>query len=148
MNCAPGRHQRPVRRHDQRVAVEDELVLAAHLVDVGDGAAGLGDASAQHREALGVPAPVVGRCVEVDHDVGAGTARLRNRPVVEPDVFTDGDADPRARHAEERWRPLARHEPALLVEDAVVGEEVLAVDADDAAAGADSGCVGQTAPVG
>ena len=71
---------------------------------------------------------------------------LRHRAVVEPDVLADGDAHPGAGDAEERRRLAARHEPALLVEDAVVGEEALAVDADHPAAGADRGRVGQPDP--
>ncbi len=140
----PRRHQRPVRRHDQGVTVEDELVLSADLVHVGDGTARLRHTSAQHGEALGVPAPVVRRRVEVDHDVGAGAAFVGNRTVVEPDVLTDRDTHPRARHAEEGRRTLSRHEPALLVEHAVVGEEPLAVETGHTPTRAHRGRVGQS----
>ena len=40
--------QRPVRRENEGIAVEDQLVLAPHLVDVDDGAPRLGDAAGQH----------------------------------------------------------------------------------------------------
>ena len=77
-------------------------------------------------------------------NVGARPARLRDGAVLEPDVLADGDADPGPGDAEEGGRLVARDEPALLVEDAVVGQEPLAVDADDAPTGTDRGSVGQS----
>ena len=41
--------------------------------DIGDGAAGLGHPAREHGQPLVATPPVVGRRVEVDHDVGAGT---------------------------------------------------------------------------
>ena len=68
-----------------------------------------------------------------------GGDRARRRP----DVLADrhphqGPADP-----EELVAAPSRGEPALLVEDAVVGQQPLVVDADDPAPGADGGGVGQ-----
>ena len=142
------RHQRAVGSHDQRVAVEDELVLAAHLVDVGNGAARLGHPPAQQGQTLGVAAPVVGRGVQVHDHVRPGSTLVRHGPVVEPHVLADGDADPRPCDTEERRQLGARHEPALLVEDAVVGQEALAVDPRHPSARADGGRVGQPVPPG
>ena len=48
----PGGQQRPVGRHNERIAVEDQLVLAPDLVDVGDGTAGLGHPLVQHGQPL------------------------------------------------------------------------------------------------
>ena len=47
-----GRHQRPVGADHEARAVEDELVLAADLVDVGDGAPGLRHPLSEHLESL------------------------------------------------------------------------------------------------
>ena len=138
-----GGDQGPVGAHDEGVAVEDQFVLPAHLVDVRDGAPGLGHPALQHLEALGPPATVVGRRVEVDDDVRPGAAGMGHGSVVEPDVLADGHADPGPGDAEEGGRLVAGDEPALLVEHAVVGQEALAVHARDPAAGADRRRVGQ-----
>ena len=74
---------RSVGSHHHRAAVEDELVLAADGVHVGDPRAGLARAIAQDRRAVVDLAPVVRRAVDV-HDqrharVGARTAGRRAR---------------------------------------------------------------------
>ena len=138
--------QRPVGCHHEGVTIEDQLVLTAHLVHVGDGTTGLGHPARQHGEALGPPAPVVRRRVEVYDDVGAPTPRPGDWTVVEPDVLTDGDAHPSPRHTEERGRLVARHEPPLFVEHAVIRQEALAVHAHHTAARTHRGGIGQSDP--
>ena len=140
--------QGPVAPHDERVAVEHELVLPPDLVDVDDGAAGLVHPLAQHGQSLVAAAAVVRRGVEVQHHVGPGASLLGHRTVGEPHVLTDRDTHPGPGHAEERGRLVARDEPALFVEDAVVGEEAFPVDPGHPPTGADGGGVGQAGAVG
>ena len=66
-----------------------------------------------------------------------------HRAVGKPHVLADRDPDPGARNPEEGRRFGTGHEPALLVEDAVVGQEALPVDPYDPTSGADGGGVGQ-----
>jgi hypothetical protein len=121
---------------DDALAVEDQLVLAAHGVAEGErdpvGAGSLG----QHRLPGGCLAAGVGRARRVDDQprtrgglVGLGRAR-------DPDVLADRQADRDARDIDHQ-RLGARLEVAALVEDGVVREMALAVDGRDPAAGAD-----------
>ena len=116
---------------DERVAVEDELVLAADERaerERGDVLAGALD---DHRLALEALAGVVGRGGEVDDQRRAGERLVRARRPGLPDVLADRDADAVPRRARS-GRPRAGLEVALLVEDAVVGQVHLAVDRRDA----------------
>jgi hypothetical protein len=83
---------------------------------------------------------VEGRAVDVDHNVGAGEGLGLGRALGVPDVLADVDADFRARDLED-LRLGAGGEVALLVEDAVVGQELLVVDAGDLAIVDDGGGV-------
>ena len=125
---------------DERVAVEDELVLAADLVHVRDRDVVVGGARGQHALALAGLAGVEGRGVDVDDDRGAGERGVAGGAVGVPDVLADGGGDRDAADDEAR-RPRARLEVALLVEDAVVWEALLAVAGDDAPAVDEGGAV-------
>ncbi len=130
---------------DERGTVEDELVLSPDLVDVDDGAAGLRRACAEHREALRPPAARVRRGVEVDEEACAGRGLLGHRPPGRPHVLADAHPDRDAGHLEEGRRPLPRGEPALLVEDPVIGQVTLPVAPEDLALPADRRRVDQPA---
>ena len=126
-------HGLALRAEDQARAVVEHLVLAAHQVHVGDDREVVGRAGAKHAPALAGLARVVGRGRQVEQDLGAAVARLRfDRSVREPDVLADADAE-RDAIAHEYGVPAARREVAFLVEDAVVGQQMLAVDAGPAA---------------
>ena len=136
-------HLALVVEHD-RVPVEDELVLAADGVDEGDVADVVARTRLKHLLALAVLADVERRGRDVDEqlrarerEVGRGRARL-------PDVLADGRPDQRLAVLEEE-QVAARGEVAVLVEDAVVGEEPLAVDRLHLAAGADGARVVEVA---
>ena len=101
------------------------------------------DPLGQHLQALGPAAPRVGRGVEVHHQVGPGPPVVGDRTVGGPHVLADRHPHQRAADAVEGERPGARGEPALLVEDAVVGQQPLVVDAHHPPAGAHGGGVGQ-----
>ena len=114
------RDQAAFRVEDHRIAVEDELVLAADGVDPGHEGVGIGGPGGDH---LGSQQPlggVVGRAVDVDQDLGACLGLERDRPRRVPGVLADADADPDAAKLEDR-AAVAAPEVALLVEDAVVG---------------------------
>jgi hypothetical protein len=74
--------QRAVGGDHHRVAVEDQLVLAADHVDVGDGRARLGGPPAHQRQPHVVLVQLVRRAVDVDDqaDTGAPGDRERSRP--------------------------------------------------------------------
>jgi hypothetical protein len=89
---------------------------------------------------------VVGRAVDVDDDIGAGVSERLGRAFRVPDVLADAHADLGAGDGEE-LDLIAGAEVALLIEDAVVGQELLVVDAGDLAFVEDGGgvvdvCVG------
>jgi hypothetical protein len=78
-------------------SIEDELVLAAHLVAVHEGhSTSLLDASAHLDFAYLSLAPVVGRGIHVDDDLSTTGCELRDGPAGDPPVLTDrhAHADP------------------------------------------------------
>jgi len=119
---------------DHRVAVEDELVLAADEVAERHRGQGVAGALHQHVLPLAALARVVGRGREVDDHGGAGQRLVGQRRPGLPDVLADGQADDGVADLDEAAAG-ALLEVALLVEDAVVGQVGLAVDPADLAAG-------------
>ena len=125
---------------DARLAVEDQLVLAADQRTEGDRAQVVARALDDHALAPRPLALVVRRRGDVDHEVGAGERLLEQRRAGDPDVLADGQPDGHAVDLDQRAAP-ARLEVADLVEDAVVGQADLAVDRLHAAVGEDGGGV-------
>ncbi len=131
---------------DERVPVEDQLVLPADGVAEGDEAEVVARALDEHLLAVALLADVEGRGGEVDEqlrarerEVGGGRARL-------PHVLADGRAEQAVAEPDEDEVAPGR-EVAVLVEDAVVGEEALAHDRLDLAVRADRGGVEEVAVV-
>ena len=118
--------QLPVGADHQRVAVEDQLVLAAHLVAVDDRRAGLGGAAAHQRQPEVVLGPLVRRGVGGDDQVDAGLPGDPARAALDPEVLADGQRDVDPVQPDDRQLG-AGHEVAGLVEDAVVGQVPLVV---------------------
>ena len=121
----PGDHLALVVEHD-RVAVEDQLVLAADEVAEGEIRRVVPRPRDEHLLAVLGLADVEGRGREVDdqlrarqREIGGGRPRL-------PDVLTDRRADEHVAAAEQE-QVAAGGEVAVLVEDAVVRQVVLAV---------------------
>ena len=119
----PGDHL-AVRVDDDRVAVEDQLVLAADHRQVGGGAAGLLGPLADQVQPGVVLVPLVRRGVDREQQPGPGGAGGRHAAAVLPEVLADRErhidtVDPHDGHR------VARHEVPELVEDAVVGQVVL-----------------------
>ena len=81
---------------------------------------------------------MVGGAVDVHDDPGAGRGLEVGRAVLEPDVLADVDADGGVVYVED-WGVGAGEEIALFVEDTVVGEMDLVVDAEEASVPDDGG---------
>ena len=113
-------------------AVEHQLVLPAHLVHVGERAAGVGGTGGEHALAGAVLAGVVRRAVDVDVQLGAAGGLLGERAGGAPHVLADADAH---LHAADHVQLVgvavgAGREVAGLVEHGVVRQQPLAVGAD------------------
>ena len=132
---------RSLRSDDETVAVEDQLVLAAHGVAERQEAAVIAAAGGEQHLPLPALAPVIGRGREVDDDLRAAVhGRPFGRTAGHPDVLADGDAHPPAVEIDHE-RLASRQEVAALVEDGVVREAVLAVQRRDPTVGQDRGGV-------
>ena len=110
------------------MAVEDQLVLAADRVAEREEARVVARAHAQHLLALAVLADVERRRRDVRDQLRAGQREIgRGRPRL-PHVLADRRADDHVSEAKE-IEVVAGSEVPVLVEDAVVREVALAVDA-------------------
>ena len=115
---------------DDRIAVEDQLVLAAHHVHVGQRRAGLaGPPGDQFQPGL-VLAPFVGGRVRYHQQPRARLPGHRDRAAVLPQVLADGDGHVHrvlaaARGDPDHRQPVPGHEVAVLVEHPVVRQVML-----------------------
>ena len=125
---------------DERVAVEDELVLTADERAERDCRDRVLGPLRDHLLALRALAGVVRRGRDVHDQPRAGQRLVAERCARDPDVLADGDPDRHAVDVDQR-AALAALEVAVLVEDAVVGQAVLAIDALHGAVGDDCGGV-------
>ena len=112
---------------DDGVAVEDEFVLSAD--EIAEREVGARVASARHEHLLAVLglADVERRRREVHDQLRSREREVRRRRARLPDVLADREPNGRVPDPEEDEFTALR-EVAVLVEDAVVREEVLAVD--------------------
>src|SRR5439155_128589 len=124
----PARHRLTVRIDDHAGAVEHQLVLAAHHVDERQPDDVVGGARGDHALAEAGLARVVRRAVDGHDQLGAGQRLRGRRPRRIPDVLADVDGHARLAEREDR-RLAPRLEIAVLVEDAVVRQVLLVVDA-------------------
>ena len=113
-------------------AVEDQLVLPAHLVGVDQRQAGLTDERDGSVEA-GVPLVALeGRAVDRDHDLGARFGEALGH-LGKPKILAHHGAEAHAAKRDRPRQPGAGEHP-LLVEDAVIGQLVLVAPRRDRAA--------------
>ena len=122
----------------KRRAVENELILAADLIDIDERQFRLGDPRHGHVEAhLGLVAPI-GRTIGHDEQLGAGLRQRFNDILVVapvgPGILADRQPKPHAAEAH-RTGHRSRSKHALLVEHAVIRQVDLAADRLDLAAG-------------
>ena len=125
--------QRPVGIEHEGGPVEDELVLPAHLVEVGHGQARLGDTRHDEVEAHVILVALEGRAIGREQDF---RSRLGQRlaGLFRPDVLADGNAKPHAPEGDGAGcRTSIEH--ALLVEHAIVGQVELVAHRLDLAVG-------------
>ena len=124
--------------------VEDELVLAADEVAEREVRARVARPGHEHLLALLRLADVERRGGEVHEQLRAGEREIGRRRARLPDVLADRRPDERVAEAEQQ-QVAALGEVPMLVEDAVVREELLAVDAADLTVGAYRACVREVA---
>ena len=117
----------PLLVEHERVPVEDQLVLAADAVAEGDEARVVPRARGEHLLALPVAPDVERRGRDVRQKLGAREREVGRRRARLPHVLADRRADQRAAVLEQE-QIARRREVAVLVEDAVVRQEALAVD--------------------
>ncbi len=110
-----------------RVTVEDELVLAADEVAEREVGARVPGARDEHLLPLLRLAHVERRGREIDDELRAGESEIGCRRPRLPEVLADGGRNVDLAQADEQ-EIASLGEVAVLVEDAVVREEVLAVD--------------------
>ena len=122
---------------DEGPAVEDELVLPAHLVHIGDVAVGVFGSGRHHALALAVPAAEVGRAVRDDDELSPPGRLGGDGALGTPHVLADRDPHLDPCHLEQREGGGAGGEVALLVEDGVVRKEALLIDPLHLPAGAE-----------
>ena len=128
----------------ERMAVEDQLVLAADGVAEGDETGVVARAGGEHLLALAIAEDVERRGREVGQDLRAGESELGRRRPGLPHVLADRGADQRAAVLEQQELSTGC-EVAVLVEDAVVRQEPLAVQRLELAGGADGARVVEVA---
>ena len=126
-------HDVASRIHDERGAVEHELVLAADAIDVDERQSGLARPGADLQTPRLLLARVVGRAVRHRDHLRARFLRPPGR-TREPDVLADQETDGGAVDVDDARR-ASRPEIPLLVEHRVIGELLLAVDRADATVG-------------
>src|SRR5438132_11676980 len=114
------------RVEDDAVAVEDQLVLAADGVDVGDVGTVVDGAPAHHLLTRAPLALVIRRAVDVDEQLDAVLRLPCHGSGWIPAVLADRDADADPRLLEDR-APVSDREVTLLIENPVVGQEDLVV---------------------
>ena len=129
--CAAGQLL-AVGRHHQRVAVEDQLVLAADQVDPRERAAGLRGPALAQLEAGVALLPLVGRTVDDEQQPGTRRGGGGGRSVA-PDVLADRERHVDASDAHD-VDGVTRDEVADLVAHAVVPQVVLGLADRDATA--------------
>src|SRR6185312_9740521 len=122
----PREHLALAVEHD-RVAIEDQLVLPPDRVDERDEAGCVPGTLLEHLLTLAVLADVERRRRHVQEQLGAREREVGRRRSWLPHVLADGHAGERLAQPEQE-QVAARREVALLVEDAVVGQEPLAID--------------------
>jgi hypothetical protein len=123
--------ERAVGAQHERATVEDQFVLAAHLVDIDEGQAAFDHPLHAELDANVGLADLVGRAVGHQQDLAAGLGNAFD-DVGRPHVLADRHAEAHAVE-DQRTRHRAGREDALLVEHAVVGQIDLVALADDLA---------------
>ena len=118
------------RGDDQRVAVKDELILAADLAAEGDGHATLACSFSEHLLARGPFTGLKRRRREVHDQASSGSSLIALGRARGPNVFADTEPNQCAVQIDQS-PATARREIAVLIEDSVIWQQVFAVAAAD-----------------
>ena len=129
----PG-HKPALFVEDTASAIEDQVVVAAYLIDVEEGNAVLFGEVRQHGLAVFLLAGGEGRSGEVDNGLGSRRHQLLHRigvvatmlpkVAIVPDILADGDAEDRVLELQD-LRLCRRLKVAVLVKDIVSGKQRL-----------------------
>ena len=90
--CSGNDRARGIKHH--RGPIEYQFILATDLIDVHDWTRCLLRPCRQHRRPFPNLASVIGRTIDIDSDLGSARRLDRHGAIGEPDVFTNGDANP------------------------------------------------------
>ena len=124
------RHQLTTWPEDGAVAIEDQLVLSAHGVQVGHVELVVGSTGGDHPATEVAFAHMVGRGVDINHEIGPSVPLHCSGAGWVPDVFADVQTYAHAVDDED-GAFFTLLEVPLLVEHAVVGQVDLVIDAYD-----------------
>ena len=122
----PAHDDRAVLVENEALAVEDQLVLRPDGVHEHDPAGVVPGSRRQHLLALGALADVERGRRDVGDDMCSGQGEVGRGRSGLPDVLADGRPDKRLAAAKEHEAPAGLEVP-ILVEDPVVGKELLAI---------------------
>ena len=115
-----------------RAAIEDNLILPADRIDVEQRCREGLRATPDQRLTLLLLADMKRGSVEIKPEIAADL-RMAGGQCIAPEILADTHADAPAIDLEHHILPAAGGEIALLIEDAVVGQLLFVVTADDAA---------------
>jgi hypothetical protein len=110
--------------------IEHKLILPPYLVDVDQWHLPFQDTLPHHLTALTNLVEVVGRTIDVDHDLGASGCSL-GHGVGLPQVFAYAESHAHPRNIQDQWLGTT-FEVALFVKDLIVGQPLLFVGAKNA----------------
>ena len=127
--CRELERQRTIGMEAEGGAIEHELILPAHLIDVNDGQVALGDARNHDVEPHLVLLAPIRRPVRHHHQLRPGL-REAFHDLGGPDILADGNAQADAAKVD-RARQRPRDEDAFLIKDAVVGQIDLEAERGD-----------------
>lgn len=122
--------QRTVRIYHEATAVEHQIILTAHLIQINKRSVDLGStALRQFKTSVGL-AFLIRRAINGQQQVDVFGGEFSHRAAVLPDILANGHADSGAIHLEGHGT-VSCGEDAELIEYAVVGQEVLVIAGPD-----------------
>ena len=138
-------HPPAVHVVDRAGAIEYQLVLAAHCIQIGDEQLIVHGASGDHLFFKGTLARVKGRGVDVHDQLGAGLPLYHHWPHRIPDILTYVDSHPGAIYDVNR-AGIPSSKITVFIEDPIVGKLHFLVSVDQLPVVADGRRVGGVGP--
>ena len=138
------RHDGPIRIHHHRTTIKHQLVLPAHLIDIGDGHAcflrPLGN-SALTLTTLGT---FERRAIDVDTQLCTCCAGPRHWAVTHPDVFTDGDCHGHTCHVVQRGVFVPGGKVSRFIKHRIVRQQLFVIHTEHRTVGAQCSSIEQS----